>query len=55
MSNAPLAQCQSLKPGKIHSGIAPKADPTQTYSIYLPSKYSAKKSWPVLFGFSPSA
>jgi hypothetical protein len=31
------------------------ADPSQSYALYLPSNYSPRWSWPVIFAFSPIA
>ena len=30
-----------------------RSDPTQTYTLYLPSGYSADRTWPLLFVFDP--
>src|SRR5262245_16547303 len=41
------------QPGKLTEGIACPSDPTQTYTIYLPSTYTTSRTWPVLFVFDP--
>jgi hypothetical protein len=30
-----------------------ESDPTQTYTLYLPSKYTPERTWPVIFAFDP--
>lgn len=35
--------------------VAVRADPQQTYALYLPSSYDPAKRWPVLFAFDPRA
>src|SRR5262245_28897907 len=41
------------QPGKLTEGIACPSDPTQTYTIYLPSTYTTSRTWPLLFVFDP--
>lgn len=31
------------------------ADPSQSYSLFLPSRYSPERKWPVIFAFDPRA
>src|SRR3954447_14872459 len=52
VSAAVMAANQAL-PGKIVERVPCPADPTQTYSIYLPSKYDPKRQWPLLMVFDP--
>jgi hypothetical protein len=33
--------------------VPEKADPSQTFALYLPSTYSAEKRWPVIYAFDP--
>ena len=40
-------------PGTIVEGLECAADPSQTYSLYLPSGYDTKRKWPVLLVFDP--
>ncbi|PCJ62216.1 MAG: hypothetical protein COA79_03920 [Planctomycetota bacterium] len=44
-----------LKKGKIHKKVICKSDESQSYALYIPSNYDAKKKWPIIFGFSPNA
>jgi predicted esterase len=39
--------------GKLVENIASRADPTQTYTLYLPTTYDAMKQQPLLFVFDP--
>jgi poly(3-hydroxybutyrate) depolymerase len=43
------------QPGQLTERIVTKEDPQQSYAVYLPSKYDAKKRWPTLFVFDPDA
>jgi hypothetical protein len=42
-----------VKKGKVISSVMCKEDQSVTYSLYLPSNYDVKKSWPVIFCFDP--
>jgi predicted esterase len=44
-----------LPRGQIVDKIACKADPGQSYALYLPSSYSPSRTWPILFCFDPGA
>jgi len=39
--------------GEMVEGIACATDPTQTYTLYIPSSYSNDRQWPVLLVFDP--
>ncbi|MCP4200614.1 MAG: hypothetical protein GY769_01610 [bacterium] len=39
--------------GKLTENVACVSDPTQTYTLYLPSGYTTERRWPVLFIFDP--
>lgn len=39
-------------PGKI-SDVVCSADPTESYALYLPSKYTVEKRWPIIYFFDP--
>ena len=41
--------------GKVIHNVLCKANPSQTYVLYLPPNYTATKSWPIVYGFSPNA
>jgi hypothetical protein len=43
----------TAQPGRLTEGLACPSDPSQTYTIYLPSTYTATRTWPVLFVFDP--
>ncbi len=44
-----------LAPGEITDPVAARADPAQTYALYLPSSFTPDRAWPVLFCFDPAA
>jgi dienelactone hydrolase len=46
---------QTPAPGVVHASVAVTADPSNTYALYLPSKYSSAKPWPLLLAFDPFA
>lgn len=52
------ASGQSIDPiraGTIIPVVVTKAEPDQTYALYLPSSYSTRKKWPVIYAFDPAA
>jgi predicted esterase len=52
-AGAEEASPRRLVPGKLAEGIACTSDPTQTYSLYLPSGYTPERRWPALLVFDP--
>jgi dienelactone hydrolase len=42
-------------PGVLLAKITAKADPSQSYALYIPSSYSADKAWPIVYAFDPAA
>jgi len=44
---------QLFDTGTLVQGIECVSDPTQTYSLYLPSEYDPQRSWPALLVFDP--
>jgi dienelactone hydrolase len=50
-----VCHAQEITPGKVVPSVATRADPAQTYALYLPSAYDAKRAWPAVFMFDPSA
>src|SRR5215831_498980 len=49
------AYAQTPAPGAVHAFVAVKADPANSYALYLPSTYSAARRWPLLLVFDPFA
>ena len=49
------ASSQTLETGKVHDEIHCAAHPEQTYALYLPSNYSAKRRWPLVVSSDPGA
>lgn len=41
--------------GRLTESVACAADPAQRYAIYVPSRYTADESWPVIFAFDAGA
>src|SRR5262245_39197634 len=57
---AQTAYCQPATPslpakGQIVESVASIDNPNQTYALYLPSNYTATRSWPILISLDPSA
>src|ERR1700733_12270404 len=46
---------EDLPTGRIIDDVKCAADPSQSYALYLPSNYSAGRTWPVILAFSPMA
>jgi len=52
-------QAQATQPasdlplGKIVERVVCQADPSESYSLYLPTSYSADRRWPILYCFDP--
>ena len=49
------AYAQDLRRGEIIDSVAALDDPSETYSLYLPSTYTPDRQWSVLMGFHPGA
>ena len=49
------AAAQDLPRGTIVDEVKCAADATQSYALYLPSKYSADRKWNLLIAFHPAA
>ncbi len=49
------APSQTLQAGQVLEVVPTRANPTQSYALYLPSSYSADRAWPALIGFHPGA
>lgn len=45
----------SFARGEIIDNVVCKHDSKQSYTLYLPTNYSADKKWPILFAFDPGA
>jgi tetratricopeptide (TPR) repeat protein len=46
---------QSFTPGKIIDHVVIDADKTQSYSLYLPTKFDGKTKLPIIYVFDPAA
>jgi hypothetical protein len=49
------AHAQDVRRGEIIDSVAALDDPSETYSLYLPSTYTPDRQWSVLMGFHPGA
>ncbi len=47
------ASAQQL--GRVVDSVKCDADPLQSYALYVPSRYTPARSWPVIFAFDPRA
>jgi dienelactone hydrolase len=51
-----FAQARAPFPkGQVVGKVPCRVDPAQSYALYLPSKYSPEKTWPILYAFDPGA
>jgi predicted esterase len=50
-----IAQTESIPKGQIVESVVALNDPSQSYALYLPSKYTPNRKWPVLYAFDPGA
>ncbi len=48
-----LAQDDPFATGRVIEDIAAPGDPSQTFSLYLPSAYSPAREWPIVFLMDP--
>jgi predicted esterase len=48
----PAAQHQ-FPPGEVVENVISLSDPSQSYAVYLPSRYGPDRVWPVLFALDP--
>ena len=61
ISAAPLFGCQqtedsqSFPPGDLIPGVVALQNPQQSYALYVPTKYSRQRRWPIVYVFDPLA
>jgi hypothetical protein len=53
--HASVVLAQDLPRGQVVDEVKCAGDPTQSYALYLPSNYSADRSWSLLIAFHPAA
>jgi DNA-directed RNA polymerase subunit RPC12/RpoP/predicted esterase len=46
---------KTIEPGELINKVSCKEKPQYSYACYLPTNYTAKKKWPILYCFSPGA
>jgi hypothetical protein len=54
-TNLQAASGQELEKGKIIDKVICQWDPSQSYALYLPSKYTPEKKWAILYALDPGA
>jgi len=54
-SASPIVSGQELPRGTVIDKVACARDPNQSYALYLPTAYSADRTWPILYAFDPGA
>ena len=50
-----LLAVADLPTGRLVESVKCAADPSQSYALYLPSRFSPDRVWPVIFAFDPGA
>lgn len=53
VAGEPATDAGGFATGRLVAGVACLKDPTQTYTLYLPSSYAPERRWPVLLIFDP--
>src|SRR6185503_8624071 len=46
---------EEIAKGVVVEKVVCRADPAQSYALYLPSNYDPSRQWPILYGFDPGA
>jgi predicted esterase len=54
-SMAPNSSPQDLQPGAVISKVSCATPSEQSYALYLPSRYTREKRWPIVYAFDPGA
>lgn len=54
-SAAPPTLLTALERGVLHEGIPTTPDPTQSFTLYLPTAFDPARRWPLLLVFDPRA
>ena len=54
-SSVAVADSQSLTPGTVLPKVVTRANPDQSYALYLPSYYVPSKKFPIVYAFDPGA
>jgi len=49
------AASDSLPVGQVIPDVKCAKDPSQSYTLYLPSNYASDRAWPVILGFDPGS
>jgi predicted esterase len=49
------AQTDLFVKGRVIERVTSRADPGQSYALYLPSEFTAEKRWPLVIAFDPAA
>ena len=43
----------AVRPGEVVASVPTRADASQTYALYLPTAYTAQRTWPIVYVFDP--
>lgn len=54
-STPPSTPARDLQPGVVLPKIICATPPDQSYALYLPSRYTREKRWPIVYAFDPGA
>src|SRR5258708_25133843 len=54
-SHTQTENAHSFTPGTVTAQVAALQNPQQSYALYLPTKYSADRRWPIVYVFDPLA
>jgi dienelactone hydrolase len=52
---APNPSPQDLETGVVLAKVTSASQPEQSYALYLPSRYTREKRWPIIYAFDPGA
>jgi poly(3-hydroxybutyrate) depolymerase len=52
---APNPSPQDLEAGVVLAKVTSASQPEQSYALYLPSRYTREKRWPIVYAFDPGA
>jgi predicted esterase len=53
--NPGASEASALRPDAIIAKVICASKPEQSYALYLPSRYSPAKKWPIVYAFDPAA
>ncbi|MDQ2856919.1 MAG: dienelactone hydrolase family protein [Acidobacteriota bacterium] len=54
-AQAPSSTAAQIPNGTIIEKVICAKNPAQSYAVYVPSKYTSERAWPILYAFDPGA